>query len=78
MPDRNQKYAVVAVSPEAYELIQDLEAAWCRFTTTDNSDLQAVGDAYAALCQRRQELYQYLSGLELNATIPRTIKLRFD
>jgi hypothetical protein len=78
MPDRNEKFAVVAVSIEAFDLIQDLEAAWCRFTTADSSDMQAVGDAYAALCQRRKELYQYLAGLEFNAVIPRTVHLRFN
>lgn len=78
MPNRNQKFAVVAVSHEAFEIIQDLEAAWCQFAAVPEFNLQAVGDAYAALCQRRKELYQYLSGLEFNAHITRSVQLRFD
>jgi hypothetical protein len=78
MPDRNQQFAVEVVSTEAFEIVQDLEAAWCRFTATDPTDAMAVGNAYATLCQRRKELYHYLSGLEFNASIDRPIKLRFD
>lgn len=72
------RFTVEEVSHEAFDIIQDLEAAWCRFTTTSNSDLQAVGDAYATLCQRRKELYHYISGLEFNSEIPRPVKIRFD
>lgn len=72
------RFTVTRVSHQAYELMQDLEAAWCRFTATDNHDLQAVGDAYADLCQRRKELYRYLSNLELNVGFDRDVTLRFD
>jgi hypothetical protein len=76
--DRNKKFAVVAVSQAAHELIQDLEAAWCGYFAADPKDQTAMGNAYAALCQRRKELYQYLSGLEFNAVIDRPIQRRFD
>ena len=75
---------MVQVSEEAYDLIADLEAAWCRFSAATDDlndqrpDLSEAGDAYAALCQRRKELYQYLAKLEFNARIPRTINVRFD
>jgi hypothetical protein len=80
MPDRDKKFPVVVVSLEAYEIVQDLEAAWCRFTTTDNADAQAVGDAYAALSQRRKELYEYIQKLENDLFLLPSLcaRIRFD
>ena len=73
------RFTIIHVSEQAYDLIADLEAAWCRFTNADaKQDLQEVGNAYADLCQRRKELHQYIESLEFNALIPRTITLRFD
>jgi hypothetical protein len=76
----DKKFPVVAVSLKAFEIVQDFEAAWCRFTTTDNSDQQAVGDAYAALCQRRKELYEYIQWLESDLLLPSSLCaiIRFD
>lgn len=76
-------FSVIEVSEQTYDLIADLEAAWCRFTAaTDDLDsrpnLSEAGNAYAALCQRRKELYEYLAGLECDARIRRPIKVRFD
>jgi hypothetical protein len=80
MPDRNKKFALVAVSLEAFEIVQDLEAAWCRFTATDAKDQCAVGNAYAALCQRRKELYEYIQKLESDLLLPSSLCaiIRFD
>lgn len=75
----DKKYPVVCVSRIAYELIQDLEAAHYVFAGTDKKDQRAVDDAYAALNQRRKEVYQYLEGLEQQIEPCRTVAvLRFD
>lgn len=56
-----QKYTV-NVSKHSYELVQDLEAALCRLGHAEGTE--PIHDAYAALCQRRKELFQYLETLE--------------
>lgn len=76
-------YMTIQVSEKTYDLIADLEAAWCRFSAAADDldrrpDLSEAGDAYAALCQRRKELYRHISALEFNAHIDRPIKVRFD
>ena len=57
-----RRFPCVIVSRSAYEIIQDLEAAWCRFNAATNAE--AIGNAYAELCQRRKELYEQIEKLE--------------
>ena len=76
-------FALVHVSEHALDLIADLDAAWCRFSTAADDlngrpDLSEAGNAYAALCQRRKELHEYIEDLERRAEIKRPVQLRFD
>lgn len=73
MPDR---FTVIRVSEQAKALIDDLEAAYARVLAADIG--VETANAYAALCQRRKEVYEYLQGLEFNSAIRRDVTLRFD
>jgi hypothetical protein len=76
-PPTPRTYPVIFVSRTTYELIQDLEAAWCRFSAT--KDRTEIEDAYSALNQRRKELYQHLAKIEGEQRIvDNTVVLRFD
>lgn len=72
------RYRLTCVSDNAYNIIADYEAAWCRFTAAPPHNLEEVGDAYSELMQRKKELHEYLELLEHSLGIRRSIQLRFD
>ena len=74
----NRRFEIIHVSQTAYDLVQDLEAAMMAHMLAPKDEPHTVSDAYAALNQRRKDLYQYLDGLEFNALLTRPITLRFD
>lgn len=70
------RFPVIRVTLEVEELIQDLEAALMRLavclpgTQSEN--------AYAALNQRRKELYLYIARLEASTSEYRCVIKRFE
>jgi len=71
-----RRFGVIQVSEQANDLVIDLENAMYRLEVADAA--AEVDAAYAALNQRRKELYVYLATLEFNARIKRTVTKRFD
>jgi hypothetical protein len=50
----------IRIRTDVFSALQDLELAACVLGATPTEDRQAVENAYAALCQRRRELYELL------------------
>lgn len=73
-----KKFVVVRVSDTAKDHVDDLQAALARLLAAPRENQQRVDEAYAALNQRRRELYEYIQSLEFNAGIRRQNTLRFD
>ena len=71
-------FPVVTVSQEVHSLILDLQQSFSRLAGVPADHQTAVGNAYAALCQRRKDLYEYISQLERKAGVPPDVTLRFD
>lgn len=70
-------FPVVRVSQNSHNLVLDLEQAYDRLAAAPAGD-KAVLDAYAVLCQRKKDLYEYISELEAKARILPEVTLRFD
>jgi hypothetical protein len=71
-----RSFPTIPVTLEAEALIQDLEAALMRLYSAPKGT--ASENAYAALNQRRKELYSHISSLEACAGWERTVLKRFD
>lgn len=73
-----RRFGLIMVSEKALDLILDLENAHYRLAVAEACNREEVENAYAALNQRRKELYAYVATLEFNLRIPRPIAKRFD
>src|SRR5690348_12760116 len=73
-----RRFGVIQVSEKAHDLVLDLENAMYRLEVAESCNREEVENAYAALNQRRKELYAYLATLEFNLRIPRPVIKRFD
>lgn len=49
------------VSTEFHRLVTDVEDAWQKLFKVPDGDRQGYLDAYAALSQRKRELYEYVA-----------------
>lgn len=74
---RTSPFITTRVSFEADQHISDLEAAYARLLSCPPAGT-AAANAYAALCYRRKELYEYIERLEHYIGIPRTTIKRFE